>query len=317
MAYTGLIKVHTNTEEQLGVFTGYIRRPQPSLTGMLAQIFGENGPDADTILALSLTKYQDIEVFVNIYLVKDANGKIMKENGNYPLVCSFLGFVRRSLPKKDGMVAQFFAPNGIHSDSVSELSKSIYQDCLVFIDVRGSFAINKKDIIQSENQKIIDSSYSQQITKIEKEQLKDLDKKYKKINELLELDFLSKIEVLSSLGNAEEFKQWILENQPCCYQQDTQCLEETSVFEINGLLKPFNFLPLCKEHSLSLNDQAYLEKNIFYYELKQRVFLKQWAKAKLKEKFIEPLMNEPSPHKIIEWANSKNIKRLLPLKYHV
>lgn len=48
MAFTGQQPV-LKTDEQLGAFTGYIRRPTPANTGMTAQIFGENGNDADTI----------------------------------------------------------------------------------------------------------------------------------------------------------------------------------------------------------------------------------------------------------------------------
>ena len=72
MAYTGKSS-DLITNEQLGVFSGYIRRPIPNQSGMIAQIFGENGDDADTILALSLSKYQDVQVYVNIYLIKDSN----------------------------------------------------------------------------------------------------------------------------------------------------------------------------------------------------------------------------------------------------
>ena len=71
MAFTGQ-QQSLKTSEQLGAFTGYIRRPTPTNAGMTAQIFGENGNDADTILALSLSKYQEAEVFVNVYIIKDA-----------------------------------------------------------------------------------------------------------------------------------------------------------------------------------------------------------------------------------------------------
>ena len=39
--------------EQMGAFSGYIRRPQPSVSGMTAQIFGEDG--AAKLLAINPT----------------------------------------------------------------------------------------------------------------------------------------------------------------------------------------------------------------------------------------------------------------------
>ena len=200
MAFNG--QTTLKTDEQLGAFTGYIRRPTPTNAGMTAQIFGENGNDADTILALSLSKYQNAEVFVNIYLIKDASGQIMKKDGVYPLISSFLGFVRRSMPKNEGMIAQFFSPNGSYADEVSKLSKSDYLDCLVFVDVRGNLAVNKQQELQIENIKDIDTNYISTMTKLEKKEVEKREKTYKKMNEHLQFsEFLQRKDVLIALGN--------------------------------------------------------------------------------------------------------------------
>lgn len=304
------------TNEQLGVFSGYIRRPIPSQTGMIAQIFGENGEDADTILALSLTKYQDTQVFVNVYLIKDPDGKIMKQNNEYPLISSFLGFVRRSKGLKDGMIAQIFSPNGEHADSVSLLSKSEYQDCLVFVDVRGSLAQNEPEVLKEENTKEIDKNY---IDKITKQQLKEFSKKekqFKKMNEHIQTsDFLYRIEVLTSLGNREDFKAWLDQTQLCIHANPDACMNEPNIVEIEDIFKPFNYLPLCPEHEKSLLNPEYQEQNKLYYEIKHKLLTKEWAWNVIKNKFSIDGKSEPDPEKIITWAASKNLAKYLPSKY--
>lgn len=315
MAYTGQ-DTPKNTDEQLGAFSGYIRRPTPSTAGMVAQIFGENGDDADTILALSLSKYQDAQVFVNMYLIKDSDGKIMKENNQYPVICSFLGFVRRSNPKKEGMIAQFFAPNGDAADEVANLSKSNYQDSLVFVDVRGSLAIKNKNEIQTQNMENINEHYLNKLTKQEKDELQKKEKQFKKLNELLELDFLSRIEVVTSLGRPEEFQNWLVNKQTCAHHQDKACLNLSGVVKVNGLLQPFNYLPACEEHQPKMLDQAHIDTHQLYYEMRHRYLLKQWAVHMLKQKFSTDISSEPDPSKVVEWAAEKNLSRYLPAKYH-
>jgi len=315
MAYTGSPS-QTDTAEQMGAFSGYIRRPNPSTSGMTAQIFGENGDDADTILALSLSKYQDAEVFVNIYLVKDSFGKIMKEGDKYPLISSFVGFVRRSLPKKDGMIAQFFAPNGSNSDSISVLSKSDYQDCLVFVDVRGKKATENPEKIQQENMIEITSNYADRITKNEKADFIRKEKLFRKMNENLELsDFLSRIEIITGVGNLEEFKDWLIKTQTCAHVQEKPCMNHSQIIQVAGLIGPFNFMPVCDEHYSNLQDTNHIEENNLYYDMKHRLILKQWVWNKFKEKFSYEGKSEPDPTRIIEWAAGKKLAKYLPHKY--
>lgn len=315
MAYTGDIKKFESSE-QMGAFSGYIRRPTPSASGMTAQVFGENGDDADTILALSLTKYQDAEVLVNIYLIKDSVGRIMKENGKYPLISSFIGFVRRSMPKKDGMIAQFFAPNGEHSDSVSVLCKSEYLDCLVFVDVRGKMATENTSSIETENINQIDLNYVNKITKTEREEFQKREKQYRKMNEILEIsEFLNKIEVVSSVGTADQYKEWLNKTQTCAHIQEKACLNHSNFIQIDGLVKPYNYLPVCEEHLSNLKDAEHIEKNILFYEMKHRLLIKQWVWYEFKKQFSYDGKSEPEPNKIIEWAAAKKIAKYLPPKY--
>lgn len=316
MAYTGK-PINTVTDEQMGVFSGYIRRPIPNQNGMIAQIFGENGDDADTILALSLSKYQDVQVFVNIHLVKDPNGRIMKQGDEYPLISSFVGFVRRSMPKKDGMIAQFFSPNGEHADSVSLLSKSEYLDCLVYVDVRGSLASQNPDKVKEENMAQIEQNYADKVTKQQKIEIGKKEKQFIKMNEQIHFsEFLYKVEVLSALGNGLEFKQWLEETQTCTYDGEKNCMNPcSSVVTIPELFKPFNYLPACELHSHEMLNSEHFEAHRNYYEMKHRFLTKQWAFGIMKAKFSFDGKSEPDPAKVIDWAASKNIKKYLPSKY--
>lgn len=306
MAFNGQNKENID-QQQLGAFTGYIRRPTPNTYGMTAQIFGENGEDADTILALSLTKYQDAKVSVAIFLIKDADGKLMKESDGYPLISSFDGFIRRSLPKKEGMIAQFFAPNGVDADSISILSKSCYQDSLVFVDVKGINCPTEETFNE-----VIDSKYSSKLTKTEKKELADREKEFTKTNSLLEYSqFLYSQEVALAISTPSEFKKWIEETQPCCSSHP--CLNQSITQEIDFIIKPFNFLPLCESHNIL--SEEHLKTTQSYYEMKHRLLLKNFIWDNLVVKFSDPLIKSPNPQKIIDWAKLNNLHRLLPSKY--
>lgn len=314
MAYTGKPS-DLITGEQMGVFSGYIRRPLPNQAGMIAQIFGENGDDADTILALSLSKYQDVQVFVNIYIIKDPDGKIMKQGEEYPVISSFLGFVRRSLPKKDGMIAQFFSPNGEHADSVALLSKSEYQDCLVFVDVRGSLASKEPEKVKQENITEIDTHYSEKITKHQKIDLNRKDKSFKKMNEQIRLsEFLYRIEVVSALGDTQDYQKW-LKNRLCVHSQERQCKNPVNVIAVDGFFKPYHYLPCCDVHAPELSNVEHLEQNRIYYEMKHRLLIKEWVWEKMQEQFSLDGGEEPDPAKVIDWAASHNVSKYLPHKY--
>lgn len=305
-----------NSDEKLGAFAGYIRRPEPSSSGMTAQFFGEDGADADTILALSLTKFKDLKVFVSVYLVKDSVGMPMKKDGKYPLICSFIGRVRRSKPKPDGMLANIFAENGTDSDQVAEMTKSEYQNCLVFVDIRGIKAYGQEDKINFESQSAISEGYAKRLSKAERQEMESLERKYAKKNELLTPELLSKVEVLDALGNPEDFKQW-LEHQPCAHRQPDHCLNKVIVAKIDGLFEPYNYLPSCADHIADMETYEHFndDMNRMHYEMRHRYLLASYAKKKIYQKFCDDGFKEPNPAKVIEWAAANGIIRHFNPKY--
>ena len=123
--------------ESIGSFFGFLRRARANKHGLVAQVFGENGPDADFITVLHLTRYLDAPVKVSVWMVKDRNGKLFDGEGQrQPLLTEFIGRVRRPLASDMGQVAQFFGENGPNADAVNKLNESRYQDALVLVELQ-------------------------------------------------------------------------------------------------------------------------------------------------------------------------------------
>lgn len=320
MAFNGTDN-NTVSNEQLGVFTGYLRRPSTTQTGMTAQFFGPNGQEADMIATLSLSKFQDLEVYVSVYLIKDANGQLMKENNKYPLISSFLCYIRRPTSSKHnseaGMTANFYAPNGPGADSMTALCYSDLVDSLVFVDIRGSLAIKNKEVIDEENMEFIDDNYSNVITTHEMKLIKKNEKKFKKMNELiLNGEFLTRQNVVSALSpNAETFKDWLIANHGCIAPTERPCMNDSTIVEVDFVFKPHNYLPCCSEHKGLFSDLTHLDQHKRFYELKHRLLLREWAWSIMKERFSLDGVSEPDPARIIAWALSKKLETYLPEKY--
>lgn len=70
-----LVHVVVTTEEgEGGGFEGYVRRPRPYVSGMVAQFHANNGVQADIVVALGLSKYLDKRARVTVRLVQNPDG---------------------------------------------------------------------------------------------------------------------------------------------------------------------------------------------------------------------------------------------------
>ena len=307
-----------DSDEQIGAFSGYIRRPHPTVAGMIAQFFGENGEDADTITVLSLSKFQDAQVYINVFLIKDSLGRVMKENGSYPNIANFLGVIRRPSPTRGGMIAQFFSPNGTDSDSVNDLGKSIYQDCLVYVDIKGKLAKNLKETTPEITDKVIDDNYMNKVTELQKKEYFKKVKTYEKINNELKLSgFLRNSEVLYALGSEVEYKHWLTNDKTCSFVDNSKCLiTPIEILEIKGVNNYFNFLPFCSKHK-ALMEQSYENQSggLNYLEMRCHLHMQEWAWKKLKDNFSLTGVEEPDPNKILEFSIKNKLDILLPQKY--
>lgn len=312
-SYTKINQFIQNSD-LIGAFSGYIRKPQPSLSGMVAQVFGPNGEESDSILALSLTKYLDAEVFVTIYQIKDCNGVLKKmPNGQYPKIAEFLGVIRRALPTRGGMTAQFFTSNGKDADSVTELGKSIYFDSLVFVEVRGKFAYQNSNDYLSPT-KTIDEEFANKVSQYEIKEYKKQEKTFKKYNDQLALSgFYKKTDVLLALTNENDYINY-LSNNGCCWPGAKDCLtHKTTPYKIKQINGPFNYLVFCDEHlSMINNDLKNLSGGFTYLEMKQGLKLQEFAIFEFQNKFALQSGYEADSYKILEWAKLNKLDKYLP-----
>lgn len=307
----------TSTSEQLGSFGAYIQRPTPNQSGMTAQFFGENGVDSDTITALSLNKFQNIQVFVQVYLIKDPLGRIMRENGKYPIIAQFNGFVNRPSPKKTGMTAQFFAPNGPDANAVVELGKTEYQDALVFVDIRSNQSLEDLAEIELNNVNIINENYISRITKQQREYYQKREKDFKKMNDKLEFStFFTNFKVLNTVGKPEDFAEWLTLYKTCCYPlAHKHCTFAGKAEKIPFIDSQYNYLPLCQDHLPEVLNQNFFTENDSYFSFKHQIYLKEWVHDFFKREFSIDGKSEPDPGRIIEWASANKIASLLPADY--
>lgn len=305
---------------QIGAFSGYNRRPEPSQNGMTAQFFGENGDDADMVSALSLTKFLDAEVFIRIYLVKDSVGRIMKKkDGGYPKIAEFIGKIQRPKPKRDGMLAQFFAPNGEDADQVNELGKTRFLDSFVFIEVmkpsaKQESSIEDKEALDEKNDEL--DEVSKHLTPAERKAIVKKGKAYAEANRMLKVSgFLRQPAVWRVLGGEPKFSSWVAE-MACCAPGETVCNKKAAPFPIPAEAgKTCMLAPLCEEH-FHQADNAILPGGAQFLALKQSVLVQDWAWETLCK--IVPCdvgTDSPDPQKIMFWASENGLSQFIPPNY--
>lgn len=310
IAYTK-VNQFVDSAKPIGAFSAYVRRPLPQISGLIAQFYGPNGEDSDSILALSLTKYLDAEVLITVYLIKNADGVIMKQaDGKYPQISQFFAVIRRGKPTRGGMLAEFFATNGVNSDQVNELGKSVYQDCLVYIDVRGKLV----NLAQLEDPKdIIDTDYAAKVSQHEINEYKKSEKQFTKLNKKLYFQFLKTPEVVHKLGGNKEFIEWLSE-QGCCWPQ--HCTKgPLHAYKIKSILNStsFNYLVFCDEHVAELEEsEDTVPGGEMYLRMKNTLSIQNWAFNQLRVKFSLTGKEEPDSRKIAVWAKENGIDKYLP-----
>lgn len=298
-----------DTSKQIGAFSAYVRRPLPQISGLIAQFFGPNGDDSDSILALSLTKYLDAEVLITVYLIKNENGVIMKEaNGTYPKISQFFGVIRRSKPTRGGMLAEFFATNGVNSDQVNELGKSIYQDCLVYIDVKGK--LSKQEDVKDPTQ-VIDDEYANRVSQYQINEYKKDEKRFVKLNKQLFFDFLKSTNVLNKLGSNNDYIAW-LNTKGCCWPN--HCSNQNlSTYKVMNGNSYFNYLVFCDEHLKEIEeDIRNIPNQETYIKMKNSLSMQNWAFEVLRTKFSLTGKEEPDSKKIAIWAIENGLENFLP-----
>lgn len=306
---------------QLGAFSGYNRRPLPDRSGLTAQIYGENGHDADMISALSLTKFLDADVFVKVHLIKNSHGQIMKSNGSFPMISSFKGKIQRPKGLRDGMVANIFAPNGPDADEVNAMGLSKFLDAFVFVEILKPEAEPQASARTPDPAHLPELSLeleelSAHLTPFERKALQKRAKAYSEANRLLKMcGFLRNAAVWTKLGDELDYRDWVAAT-PCCASGDTPCTKAASPFRIpaEGNAK-YAIVPFCEEHARQAL-AGELPGGVAFLRMRREVLIQEWAWDRLK--FAVGLiagLEEPDPQRVFSWAHANGLTAGLPANY--
>lgn len=303
--------------DNIGAFTGYLRRPKPSAEGMTAQFFGENGDDADIISAFHLSRYLDAIVKVTVWMIKDQDGRVMRKNGEYPQIATFIGSVRRPLPSKSGQIAQFFGGNGANSDSISRLNQTEFLDALVYVEIqKADRGLTVADI---STEVALDELNSEAVRLTPKE-VQVLQKEQKKASEGLRLlvvgGFFRQEIVLAALGAPQDYDNWIA-RQPCCHPGAAPCDQApVEVFQLPQSTRPYSSVPFCREHAAQWSQGIQVidpgMAPLGFLTSRRTALIQRWSQERLREVLGVPHGYDPTPSAIYSWAVNSKVHNLLP-----
>lgn len=304
------------TGEPLGSFVGYLRRPKSSAAGLTAQIFGENGNDADVIAALHLTRFLDQPTKVTVWMLKDRNGRVMKKNGQWPKLAEFVGLIRRPMPSQNGQVAQFFAENGPNADAVTALSQTSCLDALVFVEMHQAEMGMVVGDIQTEVPESELDQNSNRMTPAEAAAYKQLSKRSEEaIQLLLQHGFFRQESVLAALGRPEAFKNWV-GGQPCCFPGSAPCDRQPVLAWQPVNARKWQALPVCVEHARHLEEgTAVLPDGSApggWMTTQMIVTSQRWAQHALAQALKVPAGRLPTPGAVYAWAVERGLVGSIP-----
>lgn len=303
----------------LGAFAGYMRRPKSSGQGLTAQFFGENGPDADTICALHLTRFQDCLVKVSVWGLKDKDGKRMRgEDGKNPLLTEFIALVKRPAPSMHGQTALFFGENGPNSDAISTLNQTRYLDSLVFVEITKADPGQTPADIQISTP---EEALEEQGNRLTPTEMKSIQQQQRKAAEALKLlrmaQFFQSEVVWSHLGTEQQYYDWI-RLQSCCHPGNLPC-DQTPVeaFKIPGTQR-YRIVPLCREHAAQWDrgeGYAGAQQPLAFLQTRHTSLIQRWAEDRLRKELKVPEGFDPTPAAIYDWAIRKNLTKMIPRSF--
>ncbi|HET7674629.1 MAG TPA: hypothetical protein VFL54_03810 [Gammaproteobacteria bacterium] len=272
-------------------FGAFVRRPKPLATGVKAQLFAENGPDADAVMGLGRTFYQDALVAVELDF-DDQPG------------AGFDAYIRRPEPTVSGMVAVFFGENGEAADMMTALGLSRYLDRRAHVRVRLVQDADGRDV-GKKKQKGPHSADAQALWRS---------------------SFFRSERVWQAIGTDAEFLDW-LKTQPCCVSTKEYGPHDGDIVPAHvrriangagtGHKPEFSAVALCdKHHSRAQHhkgESAVGGKEFF--DTQRLRHLQRWAWDKLVSDLGFTSMTHVPPLAVARWAASKGLESYLPLEY--
>ncbi len=304
--------------DPIGAFTGYIRRPKSSSAGLTAQFFGQDGADADVIAAMHLTRFKDMTVKVKVWMMKNADGKIMGKNGDFPLMTEFMARLKNPRPSETGQTAQFFGENGPNSDAINILNQSEFQDSMVYVEI---VKAEPGQLVSDIPTEAPTAALSEEVQRMTPRQVQELKKNQKKAGEawrILQVGGFFRNEALwSVLGGEPGYREW-LTSQPCSHPGDQPCPNEDIVpYAVPGIRR-LGQISLCTEHvaqweqgTVTTGAQAPLA----FLTSTQVTQVQQWAQHRLKQVLAVPDSHYPMPGKLYAWATQHNLRNQIPSSF--
>lgn len=283
-------------DNAIGMFQGYLKRAEPSAKGVNVKIMGYNGLDADKILALSMSKFMDMHVTIEVYWIQDSSGAIQKKDGHFPLIACFDGFINRSIPKQTGMIASFFVANGDSCDKAHDLGYSKYIDTMVNVAI---FPF-KQDHCPPNQSKFEDVIFPARDSK----SLFSGD--YMDFAKLMaQGNVFSQPEFWESIGGETSYIKW-LENRPCsisgCNHSAMPVLSDFGSFEA------YNYTCLCPEHAAQAKREGIKMRAVL--DEKRKTLTSQWAQEQFSSIMGETSIGSVPPWKVLSFFNEKRLYHL-------
>lgn len=329
----------------LGSFAATLRKNKNTTNGVITQFFGEDGEDADIISVLSQTRFKGMEVFLDVYQIKNEVGLDMKDTttNNYPKIASFPAIINRPKPSNndDGLIAEFFVPDGKASDEANKLNQSQFKNALVFVDILSSEQ-NENDvevnIYLQQIQNDIVEKHSKKLAEQERKEYQKKAKKFEKLNLILHESniFLNKelikqiqFEQLEKNKSDNKDNHYIdyndfLLQQSCSFKhKGNKCKRPSNQdaivsFNTNDELYK---LPFCEEHKVIMldaiekNDFSCLDNKELYIDIEVSKNIKSWVWQYFINNFSLTGKEEPDSQLILGWFDEHNLRGILPTKF--
>lgn len=307
--------------ETLGSFMGFLRRAKPSKQGLTAQIFGENGTDADFISVLHLTRFLDAPMKVSVWLVKDSKGRMFDQEGRQqPLLAEFIACNRRPTASEMGQTAMFFGENGPNADAINKLNESRYLDSLVLVELQkaapGMAAVDIRTQTPSEELEAGKARLTGEEEATLKRQQKRADEA---MTELRRAGFFTNETVLRALGSEADYRQW-LASQTCCTPEESHQICQrgpVQAFPVTNLrMRQFSLVPMCLHHKQDWESETPpvvgAKGGSAFLIQETHKFAARWAQERLRKALNVPDGFLPSPGLVFAWAAEHQLRAHLP-----
>lgn len=297
-----------------GGFRGFMRRPQPQRAGLMVQVFGENGEDADTISLFHQSRYVEADARVAIYALKDGVGRPLRKAGREEPDVVFRGRIQRPRASLAGQTAQFLAANGPDADAAMMLGATRWLDAMVYVQVVPDAAPPPTAIDLHAD---LDRA-AQALSMVERRHLQQAQKGAREANRLLTAaGFFRDEKVWAVLDRDRPWLPWLAQ-QPCAWPAEPPCPgAPVSICALPHTRSTWGHVPLCGEHAACwqsgrLPEGQRLDVLQSSLNIAWMTLLTRWSRQALMAQMGCPAGFLPAPAALQQWALSAGLAQHLP-----